>query len=162
MKSLSLALALSAFALATPALHADDISASLTTGLGTDTLIETPILNGEQFTYTNETLGLLTTENVLNSSTSTFIATYTDVSPSLAILNVDDICVNVTVAGPVVPCQAFAFSPTSPSSSPSTPASASPAMSPTSTSPMAASPAAEAPSSLAPHRPQLRSPAASA
>jgi len=90
--------------------HADTISATLTTGLSTDGLVQSSILNGEQFTYTHETLGTLTGFNLLNSSTSVFTATYVDVTGLLGVLNVTDVCTDITVIGPAVPCQAFAFS----------------------------------------------------
>jgi hypothetical protein len=72
--------------------------------------VQSSILNGEQFTYTHETLGTLTGFNLLNSSTSVFTATYVDVTGLLGVLNVTDVCTDITVIGPAVPCQAFAFS----------------------------------------------------
>src|ERR1700742_4362860 len=62
-------LALVGFTTVTPCLHADNIGLTLKTGAVTDVLVETPILNGEQFTYTHETLGILSNGNLLNSST---------------------------------------------------------------------------------------------
>lgn len=105
MKNLYLFLALVAFTFATTLnLRADDISATLNTGLNTDSLIQTSILNGEQFTYTH-----LTTD-VLNSSLTVFTATYLDALGTLGVLNVTDVCTQVTILGPAVPCQQLAFS----------------------------------------------------
>jgi hypothetical protein len=105
MKTLYLFLALVVFSLATTLnLHADNISATLNTGLNTDNLIETSILNGEQFTYTH-----LTTD-VLNTSLTVFTATYVDALGTLGVLNVTDVCTDVTILGPAVPCQKLAFS----------------------------------------------------
>jgi hypothetical protein len=94
----------------TPYVRADNIGLTLKTGAATDLLVETPILNGEQFTYTHETLGILTNGNLLNSSTSVFTATYVDVLGTLGVFNFTDLCATVTIIGPAVPCQQFAFS----------------------------------------------------
>lgn len=110
MKKLILSLALAVITLSPLTLRADDIGLSLKTGATTDTLIQTPILGGYQYTYVNETLGLLTNGNLLNSSTSTFTVTYADVLGTLGVLNVNDVCVNVVILGPAVPCQKFALS----------------------------------------------------
>jgi len=111
MKSFLLSLVLVVLALTlNPVAHADVISATLNTGLVADALVETPILNGDQFVYTNTTLGLLSNGSLLNSSTSVFTATYVDVTGLLGVLNVTDVCTDLTIIGPAVPCQAFAFS----------------------------------------------------
>lgn len=110
MKALSAFLALVALASATSAMHADSFTATLNTGLAANTLVVTPIANGEQFTYLNTTLGLLNNGNLLNSSTSLFTATYVDALGTLGVLNVTDVCAHVTVIGPAVPCQQFTFS----------------------------------------------------
>ncbi len=110
MKNLILSLALAAATLSPLALHADNIGLNLTTGATTDTLVQTPVADGYQYTYVNETLGLLANGNILNSSTSTFTITYADVLGTLGVLNVNDVCANVVIAGPAVPCQRFALS----------------------------------------------------
>ncbi len=111
MKAFSLSLVLAVLALTlNPAAKADVISATLLTGVSTDTLVQSSILNGEQFVYTNETLGVLSNGSFLNSSTSVFTATYVDALGTLGVLNVTDVCTDVTILGPAVPCQAFAFS----------------------------------------------------
>ena len=111
MKAFSLSLVLAVLALTlNPVAHADVISATLSTGVLADALVETPILNGDQFVYTHTTLGLLTDGDLLNSSTSVFTATYVDALGTLGVLNVTDVCTDVTILGPAVPCQAFAFS----------------------------------------------------
>lgn len=111
MKLLAAAfLALVSLITITPYVRADNIGLTLKTGAATDLLVETPILNGEQFTYTHETLGILTNGNLLNSSTSVFTATYVDVLGTLGVFNFTDLCATVTIIGPAVPCQQFAFS----------------------------------------------------
>jgi hypothetical protein len=111
MKSALLALALVPLALMPLNLRADDISATLVTGANVDTLTTSfpgPV-NAETFVYTNETIGVLN-GCVLCSSTSTFTATYTDVSGVLGLLNVTDVCVDVYILGSAPACQAFSFS----------------------------------------------------
>jgi PEP-CTERM motif len=110
MKSLAAFLALVVLTFLTVNLHADPIGLTLTTGLATDTLVETPILNGEQFTYTVETLGVLADGDLLNSTTSTFTATYVNALGTLGVLNFTDLCAKVVILGPAVPCQQFALS----------------------------------------------------
>jgi hypothetical protein len=111
MKSFLLSLVLVVLALTlNPVAHADVISATLTTGLSTDVLSQSSILNGEQFVYTHTTLGTLIDGDLLNSSTSVFTATYVDVTGLLGVLNVTDVCTDISILGPAVPCQAFAFS----------------------------------------------------
>jgi PEP-CTERM motif len=111
MKLLAAAfLALVSLTTITPYLHADNIGLTLKTGVVTDAYVETPILNGEQFTYVHETLGVLTDGNLLNSSTSVFTATYVDVLGTLGVFNFTDVCTTVTIIGPSIPCQDFAFS----------------------------------------------------
>ncbi len=111
MKSFLLSLVLVVLALTlNPVAHADVISATLNTGLVADALVETPILNGDQFVYAHTTDGVLSNGSLFNSSTSVFTATYVDVTGLLGVLNVTDVCTDITVIGPAVPCQAFAFS----------------------------------------------------
>jgi hypothetical protein len=111
MKAFSLSLVLAVLALTlNPAAKADVISATLLTGLSTDNLVATPILNGEQFVYVHTTNGILQDGDLLNSSTSVFTATYVDALGTLGVLNITDVCTDVTILGPAVPCQAFAFS----------------------------------------------------
>jgi len=110
MKSLAAFLALVTLTLSTANLHADNITATLTTGTTVDAFTTViPILNGEEFTYTNETLGLWSNGNLLNSSTTVFTAIYTDVL-GVGLLNVTDVCADITIIGPAVPCQNLAFS----------------------------------------------------
>jgi hypothetical protein len=109
MKSLAAFLALVILTSATLNLHADTISATLKTGSTVDAFTVIPILNGEEFTYTNETLGLLSHGNLLNSTTTVFTAIYTDIL-GVGLLNVTDVCAQVTIIGPSVPCQQLAFS----------------------------------------------------
>jgi hypothetical protein len=109
MKKLIVSLALAFTAVVPSALRADSIGLTLKTGAGLDTLIETPILNGTQYTYTNVSLGALN-NSLLQSSTSTVTITYTKTPAGLGLLNVTDLCTSVTVLGTPVPCQQFALS----------------------------------------------------
>jgi len=114
MKSLTAAfLALVSLAVV-PTLHADDISLTLDTGTGVQTLVGVPGLvdgvNGVIFTNTSEQLGLLSQGDFLASATSVFTATYVDVSGTLGVLNVTDLCATVTVLGKAPACQNLAFS----------------------------------------------------
>ena len=66
MKAFFLSLVLAVLALTlNPAAKADVISATLLTGVSTDNLVQSSILNGEQFTYTHETLGTLDRKSVV-------------------------------------------------------------------------------------------------
>jgi hypothetical protein len=106
MKSLSAFLALVLLALLSIDLHADTVSLTVD---GT-AVVGTAIANGYSFVYTNETLGILTDHNLLNSSTSVVTATYVDVLGTLGVFNFTDICTKITVLGPIVPCQDLAIS----------------------------------------------------
>lgn len=110
MKKLILSLALAVVTLSPLSLRADNIGVNLSTGATTDTLLKTPIAGGYQYTYVNETFGAFSNGSFLNSSTSTITITYADVLGTLGVLNVNDVCVNVVVFGPTVPCQKFALS----------------------------------------------------
>ena len=90
-------------------LHADNITASLNANGSSALLLETPILNGEQFTYTgiNDVTTLLPPTD--NTSITTFLATYTDIL-GVGLLNVTDVCAQVALNTTSVPCQALAFS----------------------------------------------------
>lgn len=103
-------LALAVLSLTTVSLHADSITATLTADGTTATLLETPILNGEQFTYIN--LNSVTTliPPTDNTSLNTFVATYVDVSGLAGVLNVTDVCAQAALNTAAVPCQNLAFS----------------------------------------------------
>jgi len=105
MKSLAAFLALVTLILV-PSLHADTVDLTLN-GV---TVVGTPIANGYNFTYANETLGVLADGNLLNSSTSVFTATYVDALGTLGVFNFTDLCTSVTVIGPPVSCQNLALS----------------------------------------------------
>jgi hypothetical protein len=109
MKKLVLLLALAVSSIAPLSLHADNIGITLKTGAGIDTLIETPILNGTQWVYTNTTLGVLH-NSLLQASTSVVTITYVDALGTLGVFNVNDVCTSVTIVGEPVPCQQFALS----------------------------------------------------
>src|SRR6185312_8667968 len=87
-------------------LHADSVNLVIN---GT-TVVGTPIANGYNFTYVDETLGLLSDGNLLNSTTSTVTATYLDALGTLGVFNFTDVCAKVVVIGPAVPCQNLALS----------------------------------------------------
>jgi hypothetical protein len=102
MKYLYALLALVTFSCFTSALHADPI-VSLQTGTTADNLIETPVLGGQQYIYSN------TTTNVFQTTNQTFVATFTDIA-GVILLNVTDLCVNLNIFAPAQPCKALAFS----------------------------------------------------
>lgn len=106
MKVITAFLALVAFLFATASLHADTVSLTI----DGNTVVGTPILNGYNFTYTTETLGLLQDGNVLNSATSVVTATYVDALGTLGVFNFTDVCATVTIIGPAIPCQDLALS----------------------------------------------------
>lgn len=106
MKVVYTFLALVTFLFATANLHADDVNLVIN---GT-TVVGTPIANGFNFTYVDETLGLLSDGNLLNSTTSTVTATYVDALGTLGVFNFTDVCATVVVLGPAVPCQNLALS----------------------------------------------------
>lgn len=116
MRSFFLAsLAALPLALSTASLHADTFNISLKTGATVDVLTETNVtymgLAAQQFTYANETIGLLGAFGaVLSSSTSVFTATYAAVSPIASLLNVTDVCTSVYLLGNAPGCQNFSFS----------------------------------------------------
>jgi|GEM_PF-1941740 len=106
MKAVYTFLALVTFLFATASLHADNVNLVIN---GT-TVVGTPIANGYNFTYVDETLGVLSNGNLLNSATSTVTATYVDALGTLGVFNFTDVCAKVTVLGPAVPCQNLAIS----------------------------------------------------
>ena len=106
MKVVTAFLALVTFLFATASLHADSVNLVIN---GT-TVVGTPILNGYNFTYVDEALGVLSDGNLLNSSTSTVTATYLDALGTVGVFNFTDICAKVTILGPAVPCQNLAIS----------------------------------------------------
>ncbi|HEU5340385.1 PEP-CTERM sorting domain-containing protein [Edaphobacter sp.] len=106
MKVVTAFLALVTFLFATASLHADSVNLVIN---GT-TVVGTPIANGYNFTYVDETLGLLSDGNLLNSTTSTVTATYLDALGTLGVFNFTDVCAKVVVIGPAVPCQNLALS----------------------------------------------------
>lgn len=106
MKIITAFLALVAFLFASASLHADTVNLNIN---GT-TVVGTPILNGYNFTYVDTTLGVLSNGNLLNSATSTVTATYVNALGTLGVFNFTDVCANVTIIGPAVPCQNLAIS----------------------------------------------------
>lgn len=103
MKSLAATfLALVTLAVVTPQLHADPVL-TLDAGSTAVALVETPVLNGDAYVYTN----LYT--DVFNTTLQTFTAVYTDVL-GVSLLNVTDVCAQVNIIFAAKPCQALAFS----------------------------------------------------
>ena len=98
---------------ATPNLKADTFDLSLTTGATSDLLIQTPILGGYQYTYENLGVAILPDGFLglpqVNVIDNTFLATYV-VTNGIGLLNITDVCANITVLGAAAPCQQFAFS----------------------------------------------------
>lgn len=116
MKSFRFSLAAAALlALASSTMYADTFTPSLTTGASVDALTETDLTIGgvaaKQFTYANEEIGARGAFGaVLSSSTSTFTATYLQLSQTAAVLDVTDVCASVYFLGSAPTCQSFAFS----------------------------------------------------
>jgi hypothetical protein len=105
MKSLAAAFLALVSLVLVPSLRADTIFATITAGGQTQTLIGTPVLDGEVFTYTH-----LNTD-FFSTSLETFVATYTDVDGLAGVLNVTEVCATVNVfLRQAAPCQNFAFS----------------------------------------------------
>ena len=112
MTKLIAALAATVLSLSTANLKADTFSVALNTGATSDLLVKTPIAGGFQYTYENLTTAILPNGPLglpqLNVVDNTFLATYV-VTGGIGLLNVTGICVDATVLGAAVPCQAFAF-----------------------------------------------------
>lgn len=109
MKSLYAVLALVTLSFLSPKLHADPV-VSLTANGVSQTLVSTPVAGGTQYTFTGLDAGLGGLYD------QTFTATYTDIA-GVKLLNVTDLCVAVTLSGPLSPavaaaspCQGLAFS----------------------------------------------------
>jgi hypothetical protein len=97
---------------ATSNLYADTLDLTLTTGASADVLNQ---VSAGVYTYTHTTdcvLGLGGCTSLLGSTTSVFTATFTQVTPLLTVLNVNDVCTQVVVLGSAPGCQSFAFSAT--------------------------------------------------
>jgi hypothetical protein len=107
MKLSAALLALASLTLAVPALHADDISATVTTATGVHTVLGADILGVETFIYTDTSI-VLGIPTLISDQTLT--ATYADVSGVLGVLNVTDVCAKVNLFGSQTPCSAIAFS----------------------------------------------------
>ncbi|CAN5619480.1 hypothetical protein BH10ACI4_BH10ACI4_02550 [soil metagenome] len=112
MKAILAILAAAVLSINATNLKADTFDLSLTTGATTDLLIKTPILGGFQYTYEN--LGVAVLPNgafnlpKVNLIDNTFLATYV-VTNGIGLLNITDVCANITVLGDAAPCQQFAF-----------------------------------------------------
>lgn len=102
MKCFSAFLAIVTLSCFTPTLRATPIAA-LQVGGSAATLVQTPIVGGEQYTYVD------VTTNVFQTTVQTFTATFTDIA-GIALLNVTDVCANVDILAPAQSCNALAFS----------------------------------------------------
>src|SRR5437764_14924234 len=97
-------LAVLSLAVSSPALRADTYDLTLKSG----TTVFAPLnvadviyhgVAAKQYTYVDETIGLLAGNVVLSSTTSTFVATYAALSPTASVLNLTDLCVKVAIIG---------------------------------------------------------------
>jgi len=112
MKLLAVLFALVSLGIFAPNLWADPVL-TVNAGVVGGALVETPILGGETWVYTDDVTTLysllppsLTTDN------NVFTATFTDIA-GVALLNVNDICANVGVLHTADPCSlAFSFTDT--------------------------------------------------
>jgi hypothetical protein len=94
----------------TPNLYADPLL-TITNAIKGGVLVETPIAGGEQWVYNADEATLLG-EGLFQGETETLTATFLDVL-GVDVLNVTDVCADVAVFAPVLPCAGFAFSDTS-------------------------------------------------
>jgi hypothetical protein len=94
----------------TPNLLADPVL-TINSGVTGGVLVETPVLDGEEWVYTDvtSTTSVLPPSEQLDSDLLT--VTFTDVA-GVALLNVTDVCANVGVLTAPNPCAGFAFSDT--------------------------------------------------
>jgi len=113
MKKLALFLALAVLSFGPRNLHADTfvvngdtIDLTLKTGAQVDVL---QVAGAGSWTYTNAYLSLLN-GGVLSLITNTVTITYADVSGTLGLLNVNDVCTSTQVLATPAPCQQFALS----------------------------------------------------
>jgi hypothetical protein len=102
MKLSAALLALASLTLAVPVLHADPIL-TLDVGGSAVALVETPVIGGDAYVYTN------VFTDIFNTTLQTFTATYTDIL-GVSLLNVTDVCAQVNIVFSARPCQALAFS----------------------------------------------------
>ncbi|MDQ2832508.1 MAG: PEP-CTERM sorting domain-containing protein [Acidobacteriota bacterium] len=102
MKFLASFLALVLLTSASVNLHADPI-VSLDANAQAVTLVQTPVLGGEAYVYTN------IYSDIFNTTLQTFTATFTDLL-GVKLLNVTDVCAQVNIVFAAKPCQALAFS----------------------------------------------------
>jgi hypothetical protein len=117
MKLLAVLFALVSLGIFAPNLYADPVL-TVNAGVAGGALVETPILGGETWVYTDTVanlglpvppLGLPLGSTVDNN---VFTATFTDIA-GVALLNVNDICANVGVLHAANPCSlAFSFTDT--------------------------------------------------
>jgi hypothetical protein len=97
----------------TPNLFADPVL-TINAGVVGGVLVETPIVGGDTWVYTDVTSQALGADgNPLGSfaDADLLTVTFTDIA-GVALLNVTDVCANVSLFVPVNPCAGFAFSDT--------------------------------------------------
>lgn len=102
MKLLVASLVLAGMAVVTPKLHADPVL-TVNGGVVGATFVETPIVNGFQWVYTDNTAGLSLDPPFAYSDNNVFTATFTDVA-GVKLLNVNDVCANLGVLIPAPSC----------------------------------------------------------
>ena len=112
MKLLAALFAFASLALIAPNMYADPVL-SANAGVTGGTLVETPIVGGFTWVYTDTNVNLFSI--IPPSATldnNVFTATFTDIA-GVALLNVNDVCANVGVLHAANPCSlAFSFTDT--------------------------------------------------
>jgi hypothetical protein len=96
-----------------PNLYADPVL-TINAGTAVGALVETPIVGGDLWVFTDTSAVVLGADgNTLGSffDNDVITATFTDIA-GVALLNVTDVCANASVLVPVNPCAGFAFSDT--------------------------------------------------
>jgi len=84
-------------------LHASPVAPTLTVNGSAVVLTPTIVGGVEEFAYSN------TSTDILNTQTTDFLATLTNIA-GIDVLNVTDVCAQVTIAGPAIACPGLAFS----------------------------------------------------
>ena len=90
-----------------PNLYADPIL-TVNTGATLGALVETPVIGGESWTYTDSVTQASLNPIGLQEADQTFTATYTDIA-GVSLLNVTDICADVDVNLAPIACPGLAF-----------------------------------------------------
>lgn len=96
----------------TSTMYADPVlTVNASAGLGA--VVETPIVGGETWVYTDDTVNVGPLYNpYVQTDSDVLVASFTDIA-GVALLNITDVCANTGVLIAANPCAGFAFSDTS-------------------------------------------------